>query len=42
VAATWTDLILAGVTRVEIDHAPSREPTKITCWPLRPVPPSAG
>jgi beta-fructofuranosidase len=42
VAATWTDLILAGVTRVEIDHARSREPTKITCWPLRPVPPSAG
>ena len=36
--ATWTDLAHPTVTRIVIDHAPSRGLTEVTCWPLRPVP----
>ena len=37
VPATWTDLTHATVTRIVIDHAPTRAGTDVTCWPLRPV-----
>jgi beta-fructofuranosidase len=35
--ATWTDLTHASVTRIVLDHSPSRGLTDVTCWPLRPV-----
>ena len=39
VPATWTDLTHPTVTRIVIDHAPTRGLAGVTCWPLRPVPP---
>ncbi len=39
--ATWTDLTHPSVTRIVLDHPPSRGLTDVTCWPLRAVPPPA-
>ena len=42
IPATWTELTHASVTRIVIDHSPSRGLADVTCWPLRAVPlPSA-